>query len=94
MMTRRIRSRTSNVSRPDRKPNPDNLAGYQPLALIPHEEGHDYTATIPAAVLTAGQTAPIYYFLTALDNDDLTGSSCDHEMRYPKNGHFSFVATD
>ncbi|MFT5432540.1 MAG: hypothetical protein ACI9OJ_003239, partial [Myxococcota bacterium] len=43
----------------------------------------------PAAVAT--QPLFLYYFITAVDNDDFKGQVCDHTARLPKSGHFTLA---
>lgn len=51
-----------------------------------------WRATIPAASLSGSQTATIRYAMIARDNDDITGTACDHETRSPKAGVHAFWA--
>ncbi len=40
--------------------------------------GNAYRGQIPSFGLAEGQEATVYYFVSASDNDDATGSACDH----------------
>ena len=53
--------------------------------------GPDWRVALDAGTLgnIPGSGSLVHYFLTATDNDDPTGVSCDQSTRFPKTGFFS-----
>ncbi len=81
---------------------PSNLTDPDPSEFVPVTASQTggtstsgtYSVQIPNPVidLTAGQSAMVWYFIEAEDNDDATGS-CDHRTMSPVTGLYSFIVT-
>ena len=51
-----------------------------------------FNGTIQATPVPGSQAAVFRYRLVARDNDDVTGSACDHAVSIPKSAELTFVA--
>lgn len=72
---------------PDDPSDPD-VTIFDQLVMAP--SGSDWTARIPSLDLADGEEATLYVLVTATDNDDPAGASCDHRT---DSALLSFVAT-
>ena len=54
--------------------------------------GSIFQATVPNPNLVGDETATVYYYICAKDNDDPDGKACDRETCVPDEGKFSFTA--
>jgi len=59
---------------------------------LQHQGGELWSGTISPPALFGSETDIYSYYFTFRDNDDITGSNCDHSVRLPKSGEYAFVA--
>jgi hypothetical protein len=71
--------------------SPGNDEAFSSIALT-SADGSNFSGHLPK--VNAGQGMLVHYFIKAWDNDDYAGATCDHVVRLPKEGHFTFVAYD
>ncbi len=50
-------------------------------------DGSNFGGSLP--LISGGQGKLLDYYLVIADNDDFGGSTCDHEVRVPKEGHYT-----
>lgn len=72
---------------PDDPADPD-VTTFDQLVMAP--DGSDWTARIPSLDLADGEEATLYVLVSATDNDDPSGASCDHRT---DSALLSFLAT-
>jgi hypothetical protein len=65
--------------------------GYETVPMALQSNG-TWAALMGPPGLPSNATEVLFYHITARDNDDLTGSNCDHETQSPKAGDHVFVA--
>jgi hypothetical protein len=84
--------------------DPESYKGNQ-LTLIQCDSGTDpscpqgrenakdryYLGTLLNPGAQSSTPLMFYYYITAVDNDDIKGTTCDLESRLPKKGHFSMA---
>ncbi|UJR82211.1 PPC domain-containing protein [Sandaracinus amylolyticus] len=61
---------------PDDRASPD-VTAFEQVVFDPNEGG-EWRARIPSLGLAEGADAEVFYLATATDNDDATGTACDH----------------
>ena len=71
--------------------NPQNDQNYI-MTKMSQDSGTAYSGIIPKVQAGSGQF--VHYYIEAWDNDDQGGTTCDHMVRFPKSGYFTFVAYD
>jgi hypothetical protein len=62
--------------------------------MIAAEGSNDFKTTIPNPALTGDATKTVYYYVSAMDDDDANGTNCDRTSYLPasRDSRFSFVA--
>ncbi len=60
-------------------------ADYESVKLI-STDGSNFGGEIP--LVGSSQGTLLRYYLRVFDNDDFGGTTCDHQVRVPKDGHF------
>jgi hypothetical protein len=64
---------------------------FRPLSLQADEEQPGTFRALLPAVSPVGGAGFVSYYFTASDNDDLASDRCDHVVRLPKRGTFTFA---
>lgn len=52
-----------------------------------------FIGTLPHPAPASTEALLLHYYVTAVDNDDIQGTGCDHVARMPKAGHFTMVVS-
>lgn len=65
------------TNKPENMDAPD-LSGFEQQIFVESPSGGVWGAAVPPLGLEDGVTAEVWFFISAVDNDDETGTACDH----------------